>query len=322
MENQNSRERFEELRKHKGFAQVFHPEKLTFGFVAPMVGYPNSPTPDVSSFANTVRIADEGGVDVIWLRDVPFLDPNFGDAGQVYDPMVYGGLLAATTKRIAIGTAGMVLPLRDPLIVAKQAATLDQLSGGRFILGLASGDRYSEYPAFGSNFDNRIERFREARKIIRKVTEEHFPVMETKYYGTLNGTIDLIPKPVINRIPTIAIGRGGQDLKWIGENMDGWLWHGENARNVGLRKKQWDEATNGINKPYGYAHFFDLLENPDAPILFSGNYVHGGRNSLIEFWKAQEEAGLSHAVLNPKPTRRPADEMLQEFCEFIIPEFR
>ena len=322
MENQNSKERFEELRKYKGFAQVFLSGKLTFGFVSPMAGYPNSPIPDTNSFTNTVRIADEGGIDVIWLRDVPFFDPNFGDTGQIYDPMVYGGLLAATTKRIAIGTAGMVLPLRDPLIVAKQAATLDQLSGGRFILGLASGDRQSEYPAFGSNFENRVERFREAREIIRKVTEEHFPVMETKYYGKLNGTIDLIPKPVLNRIPTIAIGRGGQDLKWIGENMDGWLWHGENARNVAIRRKQWDEANNGINKPYGYAHFFDLLENPDASLFLAGNYIQGGRNELIHFWKEQEKAGLSHAVLNPKPTQRPANEMLQEFCEFIIPKFR
>ncbi len=322
MENTSKNNRLEVLKNHKGFSQTFQPGKLTFGFVAPMAGYPNSPIPDTDSFAKIVKIADEGGVDTIWLRDVPFLDPNFGDAGQVYDPMVYGGILAATTKRIAIGTAGIVLPLRDPLIVAKQAATLDQLSGGRFILGLASGDRYSEYPAFGINFDNRVERFRDAREIIRKVTEENFPVMQTKFYGALNGTIDLIPKPVLKTIPTIAIGRGGQDLSWIGENMDGWLWHGENARKVEPIVQQWKQATGGVEKPYGYAHFFDLLENPDAPIFFSGNYVRGGRKALIEFWKDQEAAGLSHAVLNPKPTQRPAEEMLQEFTEFIIPAFR
>ena len=322
MENLNNSARVEALNQHKGFAQTFRSGKLTFGFIAPMMGYPNSPIPDLDSFGKIVKIADEGGIDTLWLRDVPFLDPNFGDAGQVYDPMVYGGLLAATTKRIAIGTAGIVLPLRDPLVIAKQAATLDILSGGRFILGLASGDRYSEYPAFGRHFDNRVERFREAREIIRKVTEEHFPVLTSTHYGTLNGTIDLIPKPILNTLPTIAIGRGGQDLEWIGENMDGWLWHGENARNVEVRMKQWLQATNGVNKPYGYAHFFDLLENPEAPIFFAGNYVQGGRKALIEFWKAQEEVGLSHAVLNPKPSYRPAEEMLQEFCEFIIPSFK
>lgn len=315
-------DRQELLKQHKGFSQVFRPGKLTFGFVAPMAGYPDSPIPDAEGFANTVKAADEGGIDAIWLRDVPFLDPNFGDTGQIYDPMVYGGILAATTKRIAIGTAGIVLPLRDPLIVAKQATTLDQLSGGRFILGLASGDRYNEYPAFGSNFENRVERFREAREVIRKVTEESFPSFDTEFYGSFNGSIDLIPKPVSSIIPTISIGRGGQDLSWIGENMDGWLWHGENARKVSLRRDLWNKATNGVDKPYGYAHFFDLNENPDAPIFFAGNYVQGGRKALIQFWEQQQEEGLSHAVLNPKPTRRPAEEMIQEFSEYIIPQFR
>lgn len=87
-----------------------------------------------------IRLADESGIDSIWLRDVPFLDPSFGDAAQVFDVMTYAGWIAGITKNIVIGTAGVVLPLRDPIIVAKQASTIDQLSGGRMILGLASGD--------------------------------------------------------------------------------------------------------------------------------------------------------------------------------------
>ncbi|MBS7254013.1 LLM class oxidoreductase [Flavobacterium branchiicola] len=310
------------LKAHKGYSQVFQQDKLTFGFIAPIAGYPNGPIPNMNIFEKVVRQADESGVDVIWLRDVPFLDPSFGDAGQVYDPMVYGGLLAGMTKRIAIGTAGIVLPLRDPVIVTKQAATLDQLSGGRFILGLSSGDRSSEYPAFGSNYDNRAERYREATGIIKKLTEESFPSFNTEFYGQFNGSIDLIPKPLGHHIPTIAIGRAGQSLEWIGENMDGWIWHGEPARHVALRRKHWNEATNGIDKPYGYAHFFDLSENPEEALSFGPNYIGGGRKALIDFWAQQQQAGLSHAVLNPKPTLRPADEMIQEFGEYIIPQFR
>lgn len=322
MENIEKKNIQSALKAHKGYSQVFQPNKLTFGFIAPIAGYPNGPIPNMSLFEKVVRQADESGIDIIWLRDVPFLDPGFGDAGQVYDPMVYGGLLAGMTKRIAIGTAGIVLPLRDPIIVAKQAATLDQLSGGRFILGLSSGDRYSEYPAFGSNFENRAERYREARGIIRSLTEEKFPSYTSEYYGQLNGSIDLIPKPAVNHIPTIAIGRAGQTLEWIGENMDGWIWHGEPARHISLRMKQWNEATKGIYKPYGYAHFFDLVENPDTPLTFGPSYLAGGRKALIDFWNQQQQDGLSHAVLNPKPSFRPADEMIQEFGEYILPQFR
>lgn len=322
MENTEKNNIQSALKMHKGYSQVFQPNKLTFGFIAPIAGYPNGPIPNVNIFEKVVRQADESGIDIIWLRDVPFLDPGFGDAGQVYDPMVYGGLLAGMTKRIAIGTAGIVLPLRDPIIVAKQAATLDQLSGGRFILGLSSGDRYGEYPAFASNYENRAERYREARGIIRSLTEERFPSYTSEYYGTLNGSLDLIPKPVVNHIPTIAIGRAGQTVEWIGENMDGWIWHGEPARHISLRIKHWNEATNGIYKPYGYAHFFDLSENPDTPVTFAPNYLAGGRKALIDFWNQQQKDGLSHAVLNPKPTLRPADEMIQEFGEYIVPQFR
>ena len=76
-----------------------------------------------------------------WLRDVPFNVPSFGDAGQVFDPFVYLGYLAAGTKDIALGVSSIILPLRHPAHVAKAAASADQLSDGRLILGVASGDR-------------------------------------------------------------------------------------------------------------------------------------------------------------------------------------
>ncbi len=128
-----------ELQQHPGYARVFKQGHLTFGFIAPLESYPNSPGPTLQDHAQMAQRVDEAGFSAIWLRDVPFYDPNFGDVGQILDPLVYAGYLAAVTTRIAIGTAGIVLPLRDPLIVAKQAASVDQLLGGRFILGLATG---------------------------------------------------------------------------------------------------------------------------------------------------------------------------------------
>jgi luciferase-type oxidoreductase len=116
--------------------------------------------PTLADHLARARQADEAGFAALWLRDVPFLDPDFGDAGQVLDPFVYAGFLAAVTSRIGIGTAGVVLPLRDPLIVAKQATSVDQLLGARFLLGLSSGDRPEEYPAFRVDFESRPSDFR------------------------------------------------------------------------------------------------------------------------------------------------------------------
>lgn len=312
----------ESTNQHKGFSQVFREGQLTFGFIAPLDGYPNGPFPNVKNFEKIIRKADKGNIDIIWLRDVPIFDPTYGDAGQIYDPISYAGWIAAITKRIAIGTAGLVLPLRNPLLTTKEVVTIDHLSNGRFILGLASGDRLSEYPAFGISFEDRLERFRESRSIIRAFSEESWPILSSKFFGSLNGTIALVPKPTTLKIPTVAIGRAGQSLEWIADNMDAWIWHGQKARNVEEIMRHWRLATKGIFKPYGYAHYFDLSDNPNEPLSFGSNFLKGGRNQLLNFWQKQLEDGLSHAVLNIKPTLRPAIDIIEEFSMFIIPQFR
>ncbi|SOE06882.1 Luciferase-like monooxygenase [Streptomyces sp. Ag109_G2-15] len=72
------------------------------------------------------------------------------------------------TRRIVLGTAAVVLPLRKPLLVAKAAATVDHLSGSRFVLGLAGGDRPIEYPLFGEDFGKRAATFRDDLAILRQ----------------------------------------------------------------------------------------------------------------------------------------------------------
>ncbi|WP_369929392.1 LLM class flavin-dependent oxidoreductase [Xanthomonas sp. NCPPB 2632] len=155
---------------HAGFDQVFANGRLTFGLIAPLESYPHSPAPTMKDHLAMAQLADQGGFSSLWLRDVPFYDPTFRDVGQVFDPMAYAGYLACATSRIALGTAGIVMPLRDPLAVAKQATTLDHLTDNRFILGLASGDRPVEYPVFGVDYATRSERFRDAVETIRAVT--------------------------------------------------------------------------------------------------------------------------------------------------------
>jgi luciferase-type oxidoreductase len=275
----------------------------------------------LENHVDIVRKADDIGIAALWLRDVPFYDPTFGDAGQILDPMVYAGFLATVTRRMTIGTAGIVLPLRDPLIVAKQATSVDQLLGGRFLLGLAGGDRPEEFPAFGVPFADRVERYRDARALIEAVIGKDFPEYRSQFYGALTGTLDLIPKPVGALVPALAIGRSGQTVEWIAANMDAWIWHGSDARRMADIVPRWLNATDGTTfKPYGYATWFDLAEDPDAPAQH-GRVLRAGRNALIEFWREQESAGISHVVLNMKPTRRPAADILDELAEYVLPHF-
>lgn len=311
------------LETHQAYKQVFKPGKLTFGFIMPLEGYPNSPFPTLEDHQQMAKMADEAGFAALWMRDVPFYDPNFGDTGQMLDPMVYLGFLASCTQRISLGTAGIVLPLRDPVIVAKQAASVDFLTRGRLLLGLSSGDRATEYPAFGAEFENRGERYREGWEIIQKLTQESFPVHQTRYYGNFSGNLDLVPKLTSTRLPQLVIGSARQSMSWIAQNSDGWLSYLTDFSRLHLLLEEWRQAGDGEHfKPYGYGTFFHLDENPAAPMRYVGNSFTGGRNALTQLWMLQQEQGVNHVAFNLKPSRRPAKEVLQELSEFVLPHFK
>lgn len=121
---------------NRGYNRVFRDNKLSVGLVVPIENYDSGPIPTMGRHVERVQLAEQLGFSSVWLRDVPFNVPSFGDAGQTYDPFVYLGLLAAKTEAIALGVASIILPLRHPAHVAKAAATVDVFSDGRLILGV------------------------------------------------------------------------------------------------------------------------------------------------------------------------------------------
>lgn len=70
-----------DLASHSGFSRVFKRGKLTFGLIAPFKGYPDTPIPDVGDLGETAQLAEKAGFAALWIRDVPFYDPHFGDDG-------------------------------------------------------------------------------------------------------------------------------------------------------------------------------------------------------------------------------------------------
>ena len=190
---------------------------------------------------------------------------------------------------------------------------LSELLGGRLLLGLSTGDRAVEYPAFGADYENRGERYRDAFGLIKAVTEQDFPRAQTTHYGTLDGAIDLIPKPVGKRMPMIVVGRARQDIEWIAKHSDGWIWHLSDFKRLPELIEVWRSSHQGQDqsrehwiKPYGYGAMFDLSEDPHEPLRFMGNGIRTGRNALIDLFHEQQQLGVSHVALNLKPLRRPA----------------
>ncbi|TCC47845.1 TIGR03619 family F420-dependent LLM class oxidoreductase [Kribbella capetownensis] len=114
------------------------------------------------------KAAEELGYGTAWLPDHILPPGEFGsEYGGVYEPLVTIGYLAARTTRIRFGTSVMILPLRNPYVVAKQAATLHRLSGERVVLGVGVGWTEKEFAAVGAPFRERGRRTDESLEIIR-----------------------------------------------------------------------------------------------------------------------------------------------------------
>ncbi|WP_408256353.1 LLM class flavin-dependent oxidoreductase [Paraburkholderia xenovorans] len=78
------------------------------GLILPLETHPDSPAPTMQDHVEMAQKADNLGFAALWMRDVPFYDPSYGDVGQVFDPMVYIAYLAAYTSRISTARAGVL----------------------------------------------------------------------------------------------------------------------------------------------------------------------------------------------------------------------
>src|SRR6188768_2258502 len=113
------------------------------------------------------RISEEIGLDSLWLGDHLLYTYAHEPAKGPWECWSFLSALAAVTTRVELGPLVLCAGFRNPALVAKMAETIDEISGGRFILGLGAGWNESEYAAFGYPFDRRFARFSEAFVIIR-----------------------------------------------------------------------------------------------------------------------------------------------------------
>lgn len=318
----------QDLSQHAGFRRMFAPGRLTLGFILPLEGYRDTPAPTMRDHATVTHYADTAGFAGLWARDVPLYDPTFGDTGQLFEPFTYLGFLAGNTQQIGLATGSAVITLRHPLHLAKQATSVDQLSGGRLVLGISSGDRPTEYPAFGveNDFETRGERFRDAFAMFSAATRQSFPQYASERFGKLNGGLDLVPRPVRGRIPAIVTGRSRQDMDWIARHADGWLYYFVPPEQLVPLLGMWNEVTRreigeAAFKPFAQGLFFDLAEHPDHPVQRIHSGICAGRNTFIEYLRTLQNLGVNHIAMNFKATRRPALEVLQELAEHVLPLF-
>lgn len=307
------------FKSHQGYSYMFKENNLSLGLFFPIESYKGSiPVMDLDQQMKLARKAEEAGFASLFVRDVPLYDPTFGDVGQIYDPWVFLGYLAAHTNQIALGTGSIVTTLRHPLHVAKAAASVDCISGKRLVLGIATGDRPIEFSAFSVDRGQRSLLFQESLYVMRQVWKEEFPEIHSPNVSLQYG--DLLPKPELKDIPILITGHSSQTPEWIAKNSDGWFYYPRNVEFQASLINEWRTSTSEF-KPFLQSLYIDLsFDSNEKPTPIHLGF-RTGHKFLISYLNTLKEAGVNHVAFNLKYGQRPVEEVIQELGEEVVPYF-
>jgi probable F420-dependent oxidoreductase len=152
------------------------------------------------------RAIEDAGFDSIWVGEhLLYRWPGRPSRGP-WEAWTLMAALAAATSRVSIGPLVACTNFHNPALLAKQAATIDEIAGGRFVLGLGAGWNVTEFEAFGFAYDHRVDRFEEAFTIIRSLLQEGEVDFAGTYYQARD--CELVPRPRPGG-PKLLIGSNG-----------------------------------------------------------------------------------------------------------------
>ena len=184
-----------------------------------------------------MAVAAEGiGLDSVWVGEHLLYRYDDGDERGPWEAWTLMAALATATQRVEIGPLVACTSFHNPAVLAKQAASLDEISGGRLILGLGAGWNETEYRAFGVPYDHRVSRFEEAFTIIRGLLRDGRVDFAGRYYDAPDCT--LLPRGPRPNGPPLMVGSMGSRMleitlphvaawngwyAWFGNTLDGYL---------------------------------------------------------------------------------------------------
>jgi alkanesulfonate monooxygenase SsuD/methylene tetrahydromethanopterin reductase-like flavin-dependent oxidoreductase (luciferase family) len=220
---------------------------MRVGLINQLHGRPDgaTPAPSWSSISERAAAAEAVGFDMFVFEDALLYRGETATDG-VWESVVIAAAVAATTSRIDLGQSVINSPYRPPAMTAKIAETIDEISGGRFVLGIGAGNTPdSDYEAFGIPTDKRFSRFAEAIQIIHGLLKNGVIDFEGEFYSVKQA--ELVLRGPRQNGPPINIAAGGPKMLQLAARYgDAWNWWG------------WDETLGQIRdrlKP-----IIDLLE--------------------------------------------------------------
>lgn len=255
-------------------------------------------------YAAMAVAAEEAGFDSVWVGDHMLYRGDERPERGPWDAWAVLAALAAITNRVELGPLVACTGFHPPGVIARMAAAIDEISGGRFVLGLGSGWNQGEFAAFGIPYDHRVTRFEEAFAIVRGLLAGERVTLDGRYWQADDAV--LLPPPA-RRTPLLIGSNGPRMLGIALPHVDAWnTWfdgYGNTVAGFADLNAQIDAAARRAGRPQGeIARSACVLVSlderagerrplPDSPP------VSGDPGVLARHLRGLAEAGANEAIL-------------------------
>jgi alkanesulfonate monooxygenase SsuD/methylene tetrahydromethanopterin reductase-like flavin-dependent oxidoreductase (luciferase family) len=274
--------------------------------------------------ADICRTAESIGFDSIWVPDhLLYRFPGEEPTGP-WECWSILSAVAAITSRVEIGPLVLCTNFRNPGLIAKMAATVEEISGGRLILGLGAGWHQPEYEAFGFPYEERFGRFVEAFTIIRTLLRERAIDFTGRYYTLRDCEIRPFgPRP---EGPPLMIGsRGPQMLAVTLPHVDAWngwyAWTGNTVKGYQRLRAEIDSAVEAAGRcPSDVERTMAILlrfPEHDGPVDSRATVIQGEVELMAEAITALADAGVGHVQVVLEPCTPEAVDRFGRAIELI-----
>ncbi|HEX5578720.1 MAG TPA: LLM class flavin-dependent oxidoreductase [Candidatus Limnocylindria bacterium] len=263
---------------------------------------------------------EEAGFDSAWVYDHLLFRFGTDPSQGIHEAWTVLSAMAAITSRVELGILVLAMPFRNPALLAKMAATFEEIAGGRLILGVGCGWNEPEFDAFGFPFDHRVGRFEEALSILVPAVREGRASFAGRWHAAAD--LEILPgytRPDGRRTPLLIAGRGPRMLELAVRHADAWntAWLGPASqlppRMEGLRDALAAagrdpatlEITVGINVVL--PEYADA-EHPALEVIAQS--ITGTPEQLATDLRAYADLGVGHLQVALEPPTPPAIQHL------------
>ncbi|MEZ4572890.1 MAG: LLM class flavin-dependent oxidoreductase [Thermomicrobiales bacterium] len=276
-------------------------------------------TPRWTDILAVARRAEELGFDSVFIADHLIYHFEGKDTYGIWEGMSLLAALAAATERVELGTGVICTGFRNPALLAKMAETIDEISGGRLILGIGAGWHDPEYVAFGYPTDHKFSRFQEALQIIHPMLKTGKADFQGEYYAANDA--DLMPRgPRPNGLPLMIASTGDRMLDLTARYADawnGWVVRGRNAELLG----RLDAACEAIGRDPATLERVGMVMVDHTGAEIDPNArrppIQGSPEEMAEAFRSLADDGLSHLVVAHEPNNIAGLEALAPVLEIL-----